>query len=92
VSLPFLNWTLEINENPGFIKEMNISYSLMILTQTVGNYRGINVKSDDKGSSIITLAMQGPNKSQNGRIFECHRQDAYKKGSWMVRTNLLPIR
>jgi hypothetical protein len=46
---------------------------------TVGNYREINVKSDDKGSSIITLAIQGPNKSQNGRIFECHRQDAYKR-------------
>jgi hypothetical protein len=23
--------------------------------------------------------MQGPNKSQNGRIFECHRQDVIKR-------------
>jgi hypothetical protein len=51
----------------------------MILTQPLEPIERINVKSDDKGSSIITLAMQGPNKSQNGRIFECHRQDAYKK-------------
>jgi hypothetical protein len=34
------NWTLEINENPGFIKEMNISYSLMILTQPLETIEG----------------------------------------------------
>jgi hypothetical protein len=51
----------------------------MILTQPLEPIERINVKSDDKGSSIITLAMQGPNKSQNGRIFECHRQDVIKR-------------
>jgi hypothetical protein len=39
----------------GFIKEMNISLQFNDFDATVGNYRGINVKSDDKGSSIITL-------------------------------------
>jgi hypothetical protein len=31
---------------------------------TVGNYKGINVSSDDRGASIITLGMQGTNKAR----------------------------
>jgi polysaccharide biosynthesis transport protein len=31
---------------------------------TVSNYKGIGVKPDDKGSSIITLSMQGTNKAR----------------------------
>ncbi|MFV8357542.1 GumC family protein, partial [Flavobacterium sp. XS1P32] len=64
VSLPFLNWTLEINENPGFYKGNEYFVEFNDFDATVGAYRGINVKSDDKGSSIITLAMQGPNKAR----------------------------
>ena len=64
VSLPFLNWTLEINENPGFYKGNEYFVQFNDFDATVGTYRGINVKSDDKGSSIITLAMQGPNKAR----------------------------
>lgn len=64
VSLPFLNWKLEINENPGFYKGNEYFVQLNDFNATVGAYRGINVKSDDKGGSIITLGMQGPNKAR----------------------------
>ncbi len=64
VSLPFLNWKLQINENPGFYKGNEYFVQFNDFNGTVGTYRGINVKSDEKGSSIITLAMQGPNKAR----------------------------
>ena len=64
VSLPFLNWKLEINENPGFYKGNEYFVQFNDFNATVGAYRGINVKSDDKGGSIITLGMQGPNKAR----------------------------
>ncbi len=64
VSLPFLNWKLQINENPGFYKGNEYFVQFNDFNTTVGTYRGINVKSDDKGGSIITLGMQGPNKAR----------------------------
>lgn len=64
VSLPFLNWKLQINENPGFYIGNEYFVQFNDFNGTVATYRGINVKSDEKGSSIITLAMQGPNKAR----------------------------
>ena len=64
VALPFLNWKLQINENPGFYKGNEYFVQFNDFNATVGTYRGINVKSDDKGGSIITLGMQGPNKAR----------------------------
>ncbi len=64
VSLPFLNWKLQINENPGFYKGNEYFVQFNDFNATVGAYRGINVKSDEKGGSIITLGMQGPNKAR----------------------------
>jgi len=64
VTLPFLNWKLQINDNPGFYKGNEYFVRFNDFDATVSNYKGINVKSDDKGSSIITLGMQGTNKAR----------------------------
>ena len=64
VALPFLNWKLQINENPGFYKGNEYFVQFNDFNGTVGAFRGINVKADDKGGSIITLGMQGPNKAR----------------------------
>ncbi len=64
VSLPFLNWKLEINDNPGLYKGNEYFVRFNDFNGTVSSYRGINVKTDDKGSSIITLGMQGTNKAR----------------------------
>jgi succinoglycan biosynthesis transport protein ExoP len=64
VSLPFLNWKLQINDNPGFYKGNEYFVSFSDFNGTVAGYRGINVRSDDKGGSIITLGMQGANKAR----------------------------
>ncbi|WP_291122516.1 polysaccharide biosynthesis tyrosine autokinase [Flavobacterium sp. UBA6046] len=64
VSLPFLNWKLQIKDNPGFYKGNEYFVQFNNFDATVSAYKGINVKSDDKGGSIITLGMQGANKAR----------------------------
>ena len=64
VSLPFLNWKLQIKDNPGLYKGNEYSVQFNDFDGTVSGYRGINVKSDEKGGSIITLGMQGTNKAR----------------------------
>ncbi|WPO79537.1 polysaccharide biosynthesis tyrosine autokinase [Flavobacterium sp. KACC 22761] len=64
VSLPFLNWKLQINDNPGLYKGNEYYVKFNDFDGTVSRYKGINVNSDDKGGSILTLSMQGTNKAR----------------------------
>jgi capsular exopolysaccharide synthesis family protein len=64
VRLPFLNWKLQIKDNPGFYIGNEYFVQFNDFDGTVSGYRGISVKSDDKGGSIITLGMQGTNKAR----------------------------
>ncbi|QBN19813.1 polysaccharide biosynthesis tyrosine autokinase [Flavobacterium nackdongense] len=64
VSLPFLNWKLQIKDNPGLYKGNEYFVQFNDFDGTVSAYKGINIKSDDKGGSIITLGMQGTNKAR----------------------------
>ncbi len=64
VSLPFLNWKLQINDNPGFYKGKEYFVKFNDFDGTVSRYKGINVRTDDKGGSILTLGMQGTNKAK----------------------------
>jgi len=64
VSLPFLNWKLQINDSPGFYTGNEYFVQFNDFNGTVSGYKGINVRSDDKGGSIITLGMQGTNKAR----------------------------
>jgi polysaccharide biosynthesis transport protein len=62
--LPFLNWKLQINNNPGFYIGTPYFIRFNDFNSTVSKYKGIGVRPDDKGSSIITLSMQGTNKAR----------------------------
>ncbi|TDW47107.1 protein involved in gliding motility EpsB [Flavobacterium sp. 270] len=64
VSLPFLDWKLQINDNPGFYTGSEYFVRFNDFDGTVSRYRGIAANSDDKGGSIITLGMQGTNKAR----------------------------
>ncbi|OMQ09829.1 exopolysaccharide transport family protein [[Flexibacter] sp. ATCC 35103] len=64
VSLPFLNWKLQINDNPGLYIGNEYFVKFNDFDGTVSGYRGITVGSDDKGGSILTLGMQGTNKAR----------------------------
>jgi succinoglycan biosynthesis transport protein ExoP len=64
VSVPFLNWKLEIKENPGLYVGNEYFVRFNDFDGTVSRYRGISINADDKGGSILTLAMQGTNKAR----------------------------
>lgn len=64
VSLPFLNWKLQINDNPGIYKGNDYYVRFNDFDGAVSRYKGIKVDSDDKGGSILTLGMQGTNKAR----------------------------
>lgn len=63
VSLPFLNWKLEIKDNPGFYTGKEYFVRFNDFNGTVSRYRGINVDSE-KGGSILTLSLSGTNKAR----------------------------
>lgn len=64
VSLPFLNWKLEINDNPGIYKGNEYFVSFSSFDATVSKYRGLSVTVDAKGGSILKLGLQGTNKAR----------------------------
>lgn len=64
VVLPFLNWRLKIKDNPGFYKGNEYFVRFNDFDGTVSNYKGIGVRADDKGGSVLTLCMQGTNKAR----------------------------
>jgi len=64
VILPFLNWKLQIKDKPGLYKGNEYFVRFNDFDGTVSAYRGVNVRADDRGSSIITLGMQGTNKAR----------------------------
>lgn len=64
VSLPFLHWKLEINENPGLYIGNEYLVSFGSFDGTVAGYRGISVEANAQGSSILTLSLQGTNKAR----------------------------
>ena len=64
VSLPFLNWKLQINDNPGFYKGKEYFVKFNDFNGTVSRYKGISVDSDKNGGSLLTLGMQGTNKAR----------------------------
>lgn len=64
VTLPFLNWKLEINDNPGLYKGNEYFVSFGNFDGTVSRYQGISVETNSQGSSILLLSMQGTNKAR----------------------------
>ncbi len=64
VSLPFLNWKLEINDNPGYYVNKEYFVKFNSFDGVVAGYQGINVETDAKGGSILKLSLQGTNKAR----------------------------
>ncbi len=64
VTLPFLNWKLEITDNPGFYTGNEYVVAFNDFDTTVAEFQKINVDADDKGGSILKLSLQGTNKSR----------------------------
>lgn len=64
VRLPFLNWNLQIKDNPGFYKGGVYFVRFNGFDGTVSGYQGINIETDAKGGSILKLSLQGTNKAR----------------------------
>lgn len=64
VNLPFLNWKVQRNDNPGFYKGKEYFIRFNDFDATVSGYKGINVDGGKSGGSILTLSMQGTNKAR----------------------------
>lgn len=64
VNLPFLNWKLELNPNPGFYKNNEYFVSFAGFDATVSNYQNVNIEPDAKGGSILKLSLEGTNKAR----------------------------
>jgi len=64
VDLPFLNWKLQIVDNPGFYKGKEYFVRFNDFDGTVSRYKGINVDAGKTSGSLLTLSMQGTNKAK----------------------------
>ncbi|MBK0370913.1 polysaccharide biosynthesis tyrosine autokinase [Flavobacterium agrisoli] len=64
VVLPFLNWKLQINNQPGFYKGNEYFVRFKDFDGTVAGCKNVNVEAGEKGGSILTLSMQGTNKAR----------------------------
>ena len=65
VTLPFLNWKLQIRpeaENNYVGSEYIVKFNPF--DQVVAKYQGLKVVSDEKSGSIITLSLEGTNKAR----------------------------
>ncbi|MFB9077378.1 polysaccharide biosynthesis tyrosine autokinase [Flavobacterium procerum] len=63
VTLPFLNWNLQITDNPGLYVGKEYFVRFNDFNGTVSRYKGVNIDGD-KAGSILTLSMQGTNKAR----------------------------
>lgn len=64
VIMPFLNWKLQINDNPGQYIGKEYFVRFNDFDETVSRYKGLNIDGDKGGGSILTLSMQGTNKAR----------------------------
>ena len=64
VNLPFLNWVLEIKENPGNYVGSDYIVSFNSFDEVVSKYKNIKVTIDEKAPSIIKLSLEGTNKAR----------------------------
>ncbi|WP_296150819.1 polysaccharide biosynthesis tyrosine autokinase [uncultured Flavobacterium sp.] len=64
VSLPFINWKLEMKPDASSYKGEEYFVRFNDFNAIVDRYRDVNVESDAKGGSILKLTMQGTNKAK----------------------------
>jgi polysaccharide biosynthesis transport protein len=64
VSLPFLDWKLELNNNAGYYENSMHLVRFTDFNGLVNNYKQIAIETDAKASSILNLSLQGTNKTR----------------------------
>ncbi len=64
VTLPFLNWVLEIKGTPGNYVGSEYMVSFNSFDEVVSKYKNIKIAIDEKAPSIIKLSLDGTNKAR----------------------------
>ena len=64
VSLPYLNWKLELDSNVKFKTGEEILIKFNSFDGTVSTFKTINVINDEKAASILKIKMEGTNKAK----------------------------
>ncbi len=64
VNLPFLNWQLQIKDNPGQYVGKKFFVKFNEIDPVVARYQGIGIDIDPKAASILKLSLQGTNKAR----------------------------
>jgi polysaccharide biosynthesis transport protein len=64
ITLPFLDWKLELIENPGYYIGSSNFVRFANFNSVVETYKQINVDADAKSSAILELNLQGTNKAR----------------------------
>ena len=64
VNLPFLNWVLDIKDNPGDYEGSEYMVSFNSFDEVVSKYKNIKIAIDEKAPSIIKLSLDGTNKAR----------------------------
>lgn len=64
VQLPYLNWKLQLKPDANSYAGKEYFVRFDNFNGVVSQYQGISVESDNKGGSILKLAMQGTNKAR----------------------------
>lgn len=64
VQLPFLNITLQLTDNPGFIADKKYLIRFNNFDGVVARYKSITTNIEPKAPSIIRLSLQGTNKAR----------------------------
>jgi polysaccharide biosynthesis transport protein len=64
VELPYLNWKLNLKPFPDEYIGTEFMIKLNDFDGTVSKYRGVKISGDDKSGSIITLGLEGTNKTR----------------------------
>lgn len=64
ITLPYLNWTLQLVENPGMYIDKEYFVRLDDFDETVAKYQTVDINPISPGSSILTLSMEGTSKAK----------------------------
>lgn len=64
VSLPFLNWVLEVRPNFGKYKGSEYIVAFNSFDEVVSKYKNVKIAIDEKSPSIIKLSLEGTNKAR----------------------------
>lgn len=91
VSLPFLQFKLELTNNPGFYANSKHIIRFSDFNEIVANYQDLVIENDEKMGAILELKLQGNNKARmvdflNGTVKTLMNRQLLAKNQFATNT------